>query len=107
MRLRFEKCMNSSPYQDPYQKINDRYLLVDKYMKQLENVQIRKIKDAKIKMTALISKLDALSPLKTLARGYSLVENNEHKVITKVKDLKAGDNINIRFQDGVANATIN
>ena len=107
MRLRFEKCMNLSPYQDPYQKINDRYLLVDKYMKQLENVQIRKIKDAKIKMTALISKLDALSPLKTLARGYSLVENNEHKVITKVKDLKAGDNINIRFQDGVANATIN
>ena len=107
MRLRFEKCMNSSPYQDPYQKINDRYLLVDKYMKQLENVQVRKIKDAKIKMTGLISKLDALSPLKTLARGYSLIENNEHKVITKVKDLKAGDNINIRFQDGVANATIN
>ncbi len=107
MRLRFEKCMNSSVYQDPYQKINDRYLLVDKYMKQLENMQIRKIKDAKIKMTGLISKLDALSPLKTLARGYSLVENNEHKVITKVKDLKTGDNINIRFQDGVANATIN
>ena len=67
MRLRFEKCMNSSCYQDPYQKINDRYLLVDKYMRQLENLEIRKIKDAKIKMTGLISKLDALSPLKTLA----------------------------------------
>ena len=107
MRLRFEKCMNSSSYQDPYQKINDRYLLVDKYVKQLEKLEIKKVKDIRIKMTGLISTLDALSPLKTLARGYSLVENDNHKVITKSKDLKAGDNINIRFQDGVANATIN
>ena len=58
-------------------------------------------------MTGLISTLDALSPLKTLARGYSLVEKDNNRVITKSKDLKTGDNINIRFQDGVANATIN
>ena len=107
MRLRFEKCMNSSCYQDPYQKINDRYLLVDKYMRQLENLEIRKIKDAKIKLTGLISKLDALSPLKTLARGYSLVENEEKKVVTNAKDLKSGEKINIKFKDGVANATVN
>ena len=107
MRLRFEKCMNSSCYQDPYQKINDRYLLVDKYMRQLENLEIRKIKDAKIKMTGLISKLDALSPLKTLARGYSLVENEDKKVVTNAKDLKSGEKINIKFKDGVANATVN
>ena len=107
MRLRFEKCMNSSPYQDPYQKINDRYLLVDKYVKQLEKIEIKKVKDIRIKMTGLISTLDALSPLKTLARGYSLVEKDNNRVITKSKDLKTGDNINIRFQDGVANATIN
>ena len=106
MRLRFEKCMNSSSYQDPYQKINDRYLLVDKYVKQLEKLEIKKVKDIRIELTGLISKLDALSPLKTLARGYSLVENEEKRVITKVKDLKVNDKISIRFQDGIANATI-
>ena len=106
MRLRFEKCMNSSSYQDPYQKINDRYLLVDKYTKSIENIQIRRVKDAKIKMIGLVSKLDALSPLKTLARGYSLVENEEKKVVTKAQDLKSGDKVSIRFQDGTTNATI-
>ena len=106
MRLRFEKSMNSIVYQDPYQKINDKYLLVDKYTKSIENMQIRRIKDDKIKMIGLVSKLDALSPLKTLARGYSLVENEENKIVTKSQYLKTGDKINIRFQDGMKKATI-
>lgn len=106
MRLRFEKCMNSNVYQDPYQKINDRYLLVDKYTRSIENAQIRRMKDARIKMIGLVSKLDALSPLKTLARGYSLVETEDNKVITKSEKLKSGDKINIRFQDGISKAII-
>lgn len=106
MRLRFEKCMNSNVYQDPYQKINDRYLLVDKYTRSIENAQIRRMKDARIKMIGLVSKLDALSPLKTLARGYSLVETEDNKVVTKSEKLKSGDKINIRFQDGISKAII-
>ena len=106
MRLRYEKCMNSSCYQDPYQKLNDRYLLIDKYLRNIENIQIRRIKDEKIKMIGLISKLDALSPLKTLSRGYSLIEDENKVVITKSQSLKSGDRINIRFQDGVSKAII-
>ena len=37
MRLRFEKCMTSRVYKEPLRKINDGYLLVDKYTSFLYN----------------------------------------------------------------------
>jgi ParB family chromosome partitioning protein len=50
-------------------------------------------------------KLDALSPLKTLTRGYCLKEI-DGKVITKSKDLKKDMTVGIRFQDGDVSAKI-
>ena len=106
MRLRFEKCMNSKVYKDPLQKINEQYLIIDKYIKSLENSGVKKIKDCKLKMTKEISRLDALSPLKTLARGYSLTSfADNNKIIKSVKEVKSGDKLNIRFTDGNATVT--
>ncbi len=47
----------------------------------------------------MIAKLDALSPLKTLYRGYSITEKN-NKVIKSKEELKTNDLIEIRFIDG-------
>ena len=66
----------------------------------MENATIQKLKDAKINAARVITKLDTLSPLKTLARGYSIVADENEKVITSVKELKSGDIINLRFKDG-------
>ncbi len=43
--------------------------------------------------------LDALSPLKVLARGYSVAEVDGHP-ITSVKSVAVGDEINLRVNDG-------
>lgn len=53
----------------------------------------------------LINKLDALSPLKTLDRGYSIIKHN-NKTIGSVKDLKSSDKIEIELKDGSINATV-
>ena len=53
----------------------------------------------------IISKLDALSPLKTLKRGYTITKKDD-KVITSIKNIKKGDNINIEFNDGDINAKV-
>jgi len=52
-----------------------------------------------------IVKLDSLSPLKVLSRGYSLVYHND-KLINDSKDLKSGDVVRIRFNSGEVNAEI-
>jgi len=100
MRLRYEKCMSCRFYKDPYQILNDYYILIDKDIKSIENSITQKLKDSKIKAAKVITKLDTLSPLKTLARGYSIVESENNKVISSVKDLSSGDIINLKFKDG-------
>ena len=108
MRLRYEKCMNSRVYQNPLQKVNDGYLLVDKYFKILENSGIKKLKDCKLVMAKTIGKLDALSPLKTLSRGYSISSLKEsQKIVKSVKDVKSGDMLEIRVEDGKFDAIVN
>ena len=105
MRLRYEKVLNSKVYKEPLQRINDYYMQIDRELKIIENSCYSKIKDSKILATKLISKLDALSPLKTLTRGYCLVECNE-KVITKAEELKKDMQIDLKFQDGDVSARI-
>ena len=105
MKLRYEKCMASRVFKDPLRNINDNYLKVDNYIKRLENSIKIKQKEQKTKYVELISKLDTLSPLKTLARGYSLVEK-DNKIIKSAKDLEKGNKINIRLIDGKKEAQI-
>ena len=47
----------------------------------------------------LATKLDTMSPLKTLTRGYTLVEKDS-QIVKSAKQLKENDEINIRFYDG-------
>ena len=53
----------------------------------------------------LCSKLESLSPLKVLARGYSITKK-DNNVIINSKDLSVGDSISIQFADGNAKAKI-
>lgn len=105
MKLRYEKCMKSKAYTSPLQKINEYYMLIDKNEKALENKIQVILKEKKAYMIEWISKLDALSPLKTLSRGYSIVQK-DNKIVKTVKELKHGDSIKLRLTDGEKEAKI-
>ena len=99
MKLRYQKCMSSKVFTDPTAKIKEQYINLDIIIKNLENLITNKVKDSKTKSIELISKLDTLSPLKTLTRGYSIVQK-DGKTIKSVKELKTNDVLAIRFTDG-------
>lgn len=100
MKLRYERCLKSSVFTNPLQRVNDSYLMVENIQRKLENLVNIKVKENKEYMIKYISKLDALSPLKTLTRGYSIVMDNNNKVINTVTKLNTGDIIKIRLKDG-------
>ena len=106
MRLRYEKCMTRRVFKEPLLKINENYITIDMKIKQMQNSITNKIKDNKTKMVELITKLDSLSPLKTLARGYSLATNTDGKIVKSVKELNKDDELIIRFQDGNTNVKV-
>lgn len=55
---------------------------------------------------ALAAKLDAMSPLKVLTRGYAMVQSEDGTVIRSVSHVQKGDLINISFSDGDVSATV-
>ena len=107
MRLSYEKCMSRPAFKNPTQKINERYMLIDMKVKTLQNSIQLKLKEARTNFVKEAAKLDSLSPLKTLTRGYSIVSNAESgKIVKSVKDVNKDDKIKIRLIDGELNGTI-
>lgn len=105
MKLAYEKCMQSRCYKEPLESINEKYINIDREVKRMQDMILNKLTISKKDLVNSITKLDALSPLKTLARGYSITKK-EDKIIKKAKDLKTGDKITIRFSDGEQTAEI-
>ena len=105
MKMHYQKCMASKVFVDPMQKINENYIKVDMCIKRLESIMQNITNKKKTLAVELITKLDTLSPLKTLTRGYSIAEANQ-KIIKSVKELNAGDEISLRFIDGKTNCKV-
>lgn len=106
MRLSYEKCMARPAYKNPTQKINEQYMVIDMKVKALQNSMMLKLKEAKTSFVKETAKLDSLSPLKTLTRGYSIVTEQDGKIIKSVNDLNSGEKVNLRLLDGKKTATI-
>ena len=105
MRLQYEKCMARRVFKEPLQEINEKIIRLDMVVKNMQNSIINRYKDSKNEMVSAISKLDALSPLKTLTRGY-VITQKEGIIIKSVNDIEKDDEIELRFIDGTKNAKI-
>lgn len=105
MKMRYEKCMKSRIYTDPLKNINDNYLKIDIITKSILNSINKKLQLSKAEAIKNFSKLDALSPLKTLSRGYSIIEKDK-QIVKDMQELKKDDIVNIRLSNGNKEAKI-
>ena len=99
VRLRYEKIMNSKVFTDPTKRINEYYISIDMKVKQLVNAIKTKYESSKNIAINNIAKLDTLSPLKTLSRGYCISHING-EIIKTIKQVKINDNLDIKLKDG-------
>lgn len=106
MKMSYEKCMTRQAFKNPTQKINEQYMLIDMKVKSLQNSILLKIKEDKTKFVKEVAKLDALSPLKTLTRGYSIISKQDGRIAKEVKDLSQGEKVSIRLSDGSVDARV-
>ena len=90
----------------PLDKINRYRLTIDNLMIKSEKDLRNKLNGYKTRCVESITKIDTLSPLKTLTRGYSVVENKDGKLIKTTKDVKPEDIINITVTDGKISAIV-
>lgn len=52
------------------------------------------------RLTRAVAQLDALSPLRVLARGYALVRDEQGRVVKRAADLAPGDDVTVKLADG-------
>ena len=68
--------------------------------------QTRIIHNHKQRFIAATAKLDAMSPLKVLTRGYAMTQNEAGMVIRSVKQTQIGEQLVVTVSDGVLTAAV-
>lgn len=105
-KLQIENIKARRIYAIPQQIIDTNLQYIDRLNEKAENILKNKIIDKKNALNSLTVKLDAISPLKTLSRGYSIVLDSNGKNITKKEMAKAGEKINVIVENGNFNAVV-
>lgn len=103
--MRLDKLADSGFLKKPDDYIDECNKKLSDLDKSLNNA-VKDIFERKYNQAAiLVSKLDALSPLKILSRGFSVVKSN-NSVVSSVNQLRIGEPIELKLTDGTANAVI-
>ena len=86
----------------PEELTRRHHLSLDQYWEQLQKGMQSSMASCHERLALTGARLDGTSPLKTLARGYTLVEDQGGRPLTRVDSLVLQALIRLRFQDGSA-----
>lgn len=79
---------------------------VEMLKNRLLSAQIQGVERKKRRYVELTAKLDAMSPLKVLTRGYAMAQTEDGTVIRSIHQVKTGDRMMVSFSDGNIEATV-
>jgi exodeoxyribonuclease VII large subunit len=66
----------------------------------------RRLDQASARQAPLASQLEALSPLRVLARGYSIVQTPDGRIVKRAADAPVGTSIRVRMHEGRLEAEV-
>lgn len=98
--MRFDRLKGSVSLKRPYELVNQKRQFLDDLERNLVKLSKAKIQDHKNALMILAGKLDALSPLTVLTRGYAVVQKPDGTVVRSADDLSHGDEFDVTVKDG-------
>ena len=99
--------LSQSPVlRDPTVFLSQQGKSLDLLKNRLISAQNQGISGRKQAYIALVSKLDAMSPLKVLTRGYAVTRKKTGEIIRSIRQAELGERISIRVSDGSLSATV-
>ncbi|MBP7401878.1 MAG: exodeoxyribonuclease VII large subunit [Clostridia bacterium] len=100
-RRRLERAAGSRILQDPAELVNRRQMSVDLLGQRLLTAQQSRIAGVSRRLSMVCGKLDALSPLKVLARGYGMVTDRATgRSVLSVRQTSPGQFLSVTLADG-------
>ena len=103
---RLDALKNKRVLTDPGVYLDNRRMDLDRARDRLLAASERQLAAKRQSFVKLGAALDAMSPLRVLSRGYTVSSDREGKVLKSVRDLRAGQEISVRFSDGLADCRV-
>lgn len=98
--------LSSFSVKSPMDLINRNRIAIDNYEKHMTSAFYIKLQNKKKLLQVNAAKLESLSPLSVLSRGYGVVSDEKGMVAKSAAQLRPGEKINVRMNDGTAKCTV-
>lgn len=93
--------------QDPGELIALHRDRLDDLLSRLISTEQCRVNEEKIRLSTFSGKLDSLSPLAVLSRGYAIVYGENGRAVPKAEQIRAGEAVRVRMKDGELHCTVN
>lgn len=105
-KQRLSHLANNRYLVSPYERIHESMQSLDLQEEALTRLLNQQLESSKQRLSQLMVRLDGLSPLKILSRGYALVMDEEKKTMTSVKEISLDDTLTLYMRDGQVDCTV-
>ena len=105
-RQRLEALAGKRVLQSPMNYLQDKRMTLEYSRERLSSASQRLMQAKREQFVRLTAKLDAMSPLKVLSRGYSVVRTEDGSVLRRAADARLGDRIQIDLMQGTLLAEV-
>ncbi len=113
IRARFTQAQNNIEKRNhqlqllsPDKKLREQQHLLSNREKDLKDAMNNLLVSSRYRFNRLADTMNAVSPLATLSRGYSITQNEQGQVVQSPKEVKSGDKLITRLKDGEIRSTV-
>ena len=102
-----ESLMRKRVMQRPQELLELRKIRVDRLSEDLVSAVKARSSEGKARLSELSGRLNALSPLAVLGRGYAIAYQSDGSMVSGVETVSPGDTVRILLKNGELDCTVN
>ncbi|OLQ92625.1 exodeoxyribonuclease VII large subunit [Vibrio panuliri] len=104
---KIERQLHRIQLHSPAKRLSAQQAALARMEQKLLDAMDRKLLTSRHQLALAAEKLDTVSPLATLKRGYSITQTDQGNVVHSAQDVKTGDTLITRLADGELRSTVN
>lgn len=105
-RHRLDAVATRQVVTSPHRLIHDRARVLDEWDHRGRSAMIQRLEASRSRLTTLAASTSALSPLNVLARGYSVTQTDDGRVVRDAETVQRGDVLRTRVQNGEVKSVV-
>ena len=100
-KTRLDELASRRCFRQPLERLRDEERRLDDWSERMERAVRQRLEQSQHRLEAIAGRLESLSPLNVLGRGYSLTrKENEETVLRSAEQVRPGDLLVTQLQQG-------